>query len=369
MLTRRQAISGTAKLVGALTTGALGKNLADAAPASSPSAAQQKVSAVGRVPYGACVRLDALEKEADYRAALKSNCQQVTPEGDMTWHVLRPTRKEFKFENADSVLAFAEGSGMTMRGHALVWYGAMPDWTKEISNAAEAERELTTHIETVMGRYRGKIKTWHVVNEPIDDAKGPFPGLRPNIWHKYLGEKYIDLAFQIAHRVDPACELILNEYDIESIDRYSPKRRMAYLKLIRDLRSRGVPLHGVGMQGHIHGKNQIDRDGVISFVDDVRATGLSIHVTELDVIDNDLPGPVTVRDAIIAARVHDFLEPIFAVTRPAVVATWGIADRHTWVPMYFKRKDGLANRPLPFDEKCQPKLMWNVIDYFCQKTA
>ena len=115
------------------------------------------------------------------------------------------------------MLAFADANEMTMRGHTLVWYGAMPSWTKDIGSAAEAERELSIHIERVVSRYRGKIKTWHVVNEPIDDAKGAVAGLRPSIWLQRLGAKYIDTAFRLAHQADPAAELLINEYDIECV--------------------------------------------------------------------------------------------------------------------------------------------------------
>jgi endo-1,4-beta-xylanase len=146
-------------------------------------------------------------------------------------------------------------------------------------------------------------------------------------------------------------------------------RRQTLLTLVRDLVARGVPLHGVGLQGHIRAKYQIDNDGLYNFVSELKSLGLSVHVTELDVIDNDLPGPISVRDAIVAARAHDFLNPIFAAMRPSVIATWGITDRYTCLPMWNKRKDGLVNRPLPFDEFYRPKPLWSVIDYFCQKTA
>jgi endo-1,4-beta-xylanase len=322
-----------------------------------------------RVPYGACVRRGLLEQEADYRGAIETYCQQLTPEGGLFWVDLRPARDQFNFDFADSVLAFADANGMTMRGHTLVWYAAMPDWTKEINSAAEAERVLTTHIERVVSRYRGKVKTWHVVNEPIDDTKAGVAGLRPCIWQQYLGDKYIDMAFRLAHQVDPSVELLLNEYDIESMDGSAAPRRQTLLRLVHDLLSRGVPLHGVGLQAHLPGKYQIDCDGVYKFVSEIKSLGLSVHITELDVIDVDLPGPTSVRDAIVAARAYDFLNSVFAAARPAVVATWGITDRYTWVPMWNRRKDGLANRPLPFDEFYRPKPLWFVIDYFCQKAV
>jgi len=354
MLSRRRMLTMTASAMGAVAVGAATGNKAEAARPR-------------RIPYGACVRVDPLQKELDYRAAIQTYCQQITPEGGLFWGPLRPTRDQFRFENADAVLAFAEANGMTMRGHTLIWYGTMPKWTDDIEGAAEAEHEMTTHIERVVSRYRGKVKTWHVVNEPIDDTKGDVPGLRPNIWLRNLGDRYIDLAFRTAHEVDPAAELVINEYDIECADGTSPKRREVFLKLIRDLVARGVPLHGVGLQGHIKGKYEIDRDGVYGFVSEIRSLGLKAHVTELDVIDYDLPGRIGTRDAIVAARAHDFLEAIFAAARPSVIATWGITDRYTWVPIWYKRRDGLPNRPLPLDDHYQPKPLWNVIDYFCNK--
>jgi endo-1,4-beta-xylanase len=355
MLSRRRAILSGAGLAGAIAAAAVVHR--------SPAAA------VGRVPYGACARREPLADEPDYRAALRAHCQQLTPEGGLCWEFLRPTRQRFDFEAADNVLRFAEANGMTMRGHTLAWYGAMPDWTKEIATTREAERELTTHIERVVGRYRGKIKTWHVVNEPIDDPKGVVPGLRPSIWLRHLGERYIDLAFRLARQADPSAELLVNEYDIECADVDQPKKRQAFVKLIRDLLDRGVPLHGVGLQGHIRGQLQIDRDGLYRLVSELRSYGLAVHVTELDVIDDQLPAPAEVRDLVVAGRVHDFLEPIFAAVRPAVVATWGITDRHTWVPMWFKRKDGLPNRSLPFDRDYRAKPFWSVVDFFCGKAA
>jgi endo-1,4-beta-xylanase len=357
MLSRRRALALTATAIGALAAGALGPTTAGAAVANRAR----------RIPYGACVRREALAQEFEYRDALRTYCNQLTPEGGLFWFDLRPARDQFRFDIADAILAFAEANEMTMRGHTLVWYGAMPDWTKSIAGAGEAEREMTTHIERVMSRYRGKIKTWHVVNEAIDDPKGDVPGLRPNIWLQNLGDRYIELAFSTAHRVDPKAELILNEYDVESVQGTSTRKRAAFLKLIHDLLDRGVPLHGVGLQGHLMGQYEIDRDGVHDFVAEIRSLGLSVHVTELDVIDNALPGPIAVRDAIVAARAYDFLEPICAATTPSLIATWGITDRHTWVPIYNKRKDGLPNRPLPLDDNYQPKPLWRAIDYFCSK--
>jgi endo-1,4-beta-xylanase len=356
---------GGASLIGALAGGTFSGLRAPPALAATASAP----GALRRIPYCACVNIVPFLKEPEYRIAFETYCQQLTTEYGLFWDYLRPARDQFVFDYADKVLAFADINEMTMRGHTLVWYGAMPDWTKQIASAAEAERELTLHIEKVVGRYRGRIKTWHVVNEPIDDVKDKVAGLRPSIWLQHLGPKYIDLAFRLAHQVDPAAELLLNEFNVESMDESSAPRRQALLGLLRELVARDVPLHGVGLQAHIPGKYQIDEDGLFNFVSEIKSLGLSVHVTELDVIDKDLPGPIAVRDGVVAARAHDFLNVIFAAKRPSAIGTWGITDRYTWVPMWNKRADGLANRPLPLDDHYRPKPLWSVIDYFCQKAS
>jgi endo-1,4-beta-xylanase len=353
MLSRRQTLASGASLFAALATAS-----GDAAAASR----QER-----RVPYGACVNIAPLQDEPVYRSALETYCQQLTPEYGLYWDYLRPTRDQFNFDYGDKVLAFAEANEMSMRGHTLVWYAAMPEWTKQISGPAEAERELANHIERVVSRYRGKIKTWHVVNEPIAETKTNVAGLRSSIWLRYLGDRYIDTAFRLAHQADPSAHLVINDYDIECVGDNFAVRRRALATLVHDLLDRGVPIHGVGLQGHIQGKYQIDSDGVTGFVAEMKSLGLAVHVTELDVIDEDLPPEISLRDAMVAARAHDFLAAVFAAARPEIVATWGITDRYTWVPTWFKRRDGLPNRPLPLDRDYQPKPLWTVIDYFCQK--
>jgi endo-1,4-beta-xylanase len=275
---------------------------AGALAAAGPARGALRGGAAARVPFGACVRPGPLADEFAYRAALREHCQQITPEGDLIWATLRPARNQFKFEIADQIVTFAQANAMTLRGHTLAWYGAMPDWTKEIANAREAERELTTHIERVVSRYRGKIKTWHVVNEPIDDVKSGVPALRPTVWLQHLGARYIDIALRAARAADPAAELLINEYDIEYGDGAAPRKRQALQKLLREVRERGAPLDGVGLQGHLRGELQIDRDGLFGFASELRSLALSVHVTELDVIDDKLPGPPEMRDLMVGAR-------------------------------------------------------------------
>jgi endo-1,4-beta-xylanase len=127
-----------------------------------------------------------------------------------------------------------------------------------------------------------------------------------------------------------------------------------------------VPLTAIGLQGHLRGELAIDKEGLSAFVAELRSLGLEVLVTELDVIDDKLPGPPSLRDAIVAAKAYDFLDAIFAAARPKAILTWGITDRHTWVPIWFKRRDGLPNRPLPLDADYRPKPLMRVIEHFAR---
>jgi endo-1,4-beta-xylanase len=323
-------------------------------------------AAAAAVPFGACVRADRLIADPTYKAALAGYCKQVVPEGALKWDVLRPARAEYKFEDADTIVTFARERGLAVRGHTLCWYEALPAWTREISNTAEAERELVTHIEKVVSRYKGIIHSWDVVNEPVAEKGKAATDHRPSIWHRYLGENYIRIAFEAARRADPNVELVINDYGIEAATAEDKNKRAAFIGMIKRLKDQGVPIQAVGLQAHLRGEIAVDQAGVSKFVEDVMAMGLKLLITELDVTDDKLPAAITERDAIAAKRVRELLSAVFAVTRPGAVLTWGLTDRYTWVPMWFKRKDGLPNRPLPLDAEFKPKPMLSVIDEFCR---
>lgn len=365
MLSRRETLLTALKAACGISVSAaspLGTLLATPAAAQRPP----RPPSQWLFPFGAALRDGPLAGEPDYRAAIVAHCRQVVGEGGLKWFDLRPSRERFVFDQADRQLAFATENGLDLRGHTLVWYGAMPDWTKTIASAAEAERELVRHIETVVGRYRGRIKSWDVINEPIPDDPASRSDIRPSIWQQRLGESHIALALRTAARADPEARLVINEYDIEFVGDRFRRKRDALLRLVRDLKLRNVPLHAIGLQGHLRGDLAIDEDGLSAFVSEMRALGLDVLVTELDVVDDKLPGPPALRDMLAAARAYDFLRAIHAAARPAAVLTWGITDKYTWVPLWFKRSDGLANRPLPLDDGYRPKPLMRVLEHFGQ---
>lgn len=316
------------------------------------------------IPFGAAVQDGALRDDSAYRAALAGHCQYLVGEGGLKWFDVRPDPESFVFDQPDRVLAFADEHGMKMRGHTLCWYAAMPDWALAIRGAEQAERELVRHIETVVDRYRGRVPSWDVVNEPIaEDPRGRNP-LRESVWQDALGVAHVELALRTAAAVDPKAELVVNEYDIEMHDGAHRRKREALLNLIRHLKDRGAPVHAVGLQAHLRGGMEVDREGVSSFVSELASMDVGVLVTEMDVIDNELPGPEAERDAAVAALAGDFLQAVGDGARPRAILTWGISDRYTWVPIWFSREDGRQNRPLPLDSEFRRKPLMDTIDRF-----
>ena len=321
------------------------------------------------IPYGAAVQSDALASDMAYRAAIIANCQLIVPEGDMKWPILRPARNEYRFEKADFLMDFARQNKIEVRGHTLAWYGGMPAWTAAIDSRAEAERELVGHIETVVSRYRGAIPSWDVVNEPLVDWPEDATSLRPSIWTKLLGSDYLPIALRATAAADPDTQLVINEYDIEFKGPRFAARRKALLQLLRSLRDRDVPLHAVGLQAHLFAERAIDNDELQAFLASIAVLKLDVLITELDVIDYELPGKVSERDALVARMAAQFLQSVCEVVRPKAILTWGLSDRYTWVPMYFKRPDGMPNRPLPFDADLKRKPLFDVIEEYRRKAV
>ncbi len=334
---------------------------------------QTRTSAAGTsakpIPYGAAVRVDALTSDMSYRAAVIANCQIVVPEGEMKWPDIHPARDEYRFEKADALMDFARQNNIEVRGHTLAWYGGMPAWTAAIESRAEAERELVDHIETVVSRYRGAIPSWDVVNEPLVDWPEDKSSLRPSIWTSRLGPDYLPIALRATAAADPDTRLVLNEYDVEFRGERFAARRKALVRLLRSLRDRDVPLHAVGLQAHLFAERAIDRDGLQELLKEIAALKLDVLITELDVIDYELPGKVSERDALVAGIAGQFLEAVCDVVRPRAILTWGLSDRYTWVPTYFKRPDGMPNRPLPLDAELRRKPLFDVIEEYRRKTV
>lgn len=319
------------------------------------------------VPFGSAVQIPWLVDNPEYRAAIVRHCSIVVPEGGLKWLDMRPDPKSYWFGLGDKLVDFGARHDMQVRGHTLVWHGAMPQWAKELGSAAEATHALSDHISKVVGRYAGRIASWDVINEPLPEDQQTPNERRASIWYRLLGEDYIPFALKLANAADPRAELVINEYDLEFVGGRFERKRAGMLDLLEKVRKSGAPLHALGLQAHLRGERDIDRPGLARFIREVHGLGLEIVVTELDVMDYSLPGDVAERDTAVAARAAALLDVVFENCTPRAVLTWGLSDRHVWVPDYFKRPDKLPNRPLPLDENYAAKPFQRVLERFGAK--
>lgn len=274
------------------------------------------------------------------------------------WDQTRPSFDTFDFQEVDRIAKFAATNQMLLRGHPLVWHLASPSWMKETLNHQNAEQILIKHIQTVVKRYAGKIHSWDVVNEAIELQDRRSDGLRNSPWLEYISPNYIQLAFQTAARADPNALLVYNEQNLE----YDEAHQIAVLKLLERLKSQGIPVHALGIQSHLRGhRRDFNPQKFRKFLKSVAKLGLKIMITELDVIDQELPLDPIERDRIIAATYEEYLSAVLAEKAVIAVINWGLSDRYTWLNEYVPRKDRSPSRPLPFDRDMKPKLAWNAI--------
>ncbi len=312
--------------------------------------------------YGAAGGADRLSSDPTFATRFAQECRILVPEGELKWVALRPSPNKFDFTKADWLAKFAQQNGMLFRGHNLVWYQALPEWFNEIVNHQNAEKFLVEHITTVTKHYAGQIHSWDVVNEGIEPDYGRSDGLQYSPWLNFLGPDYIELAYRVAAEADPKALLVYNDAMLEYDTPKDEAKRTTVLKLLERLKSKGTPIHALGIESHLLGdETRFNPKKLRKFLADVASLGLKILITELDVIDQKLPLSPVVRDRIIAGIFEDYLSVVLDEKAVIAVLTWGLSDRYTWNSKYNARPDGKPVRPLPLDSNFKPKLAWNAM--------
>lgn len=329
------------------------------------SSLKQRAAAKGLI-YGAAVRHDNLMQDVKLASNVATECGMIVPELALKWYIfnqpLRPSPDSFDFSAADRMLGFAKSHGMLFRGHTLVWHDCLPPWFQDTVNRQNAQQFLEKHIKTVVGRYAGKIHSWDVVNEAINIDDGNSNGLRLSPWLLLLGTDYIDYAFRLANAADPQAMLVYNDYGLDyDIDKDDAKRT-AVLNLLESLKSRGTPIHALGIQAHLDGaQTAFNPTKLREFLRNVAKLGLKILITELDVRDKELPLELGVRDRIVASAYEDYLSVVLDEPATIAVLTWGLSDRYSWLSEFQPRPDHASVRPLPLDADMNRKLAWNAL--------
>ena len=288
----------------------------------------------------------------------------ISPENLLKFQSLHPEPDRFTFDAADRYVAFGRERGMAVLGHTLVWHSQTPRWVWDGPDGTLADRatmlaRMQTHIATVVGRYKGRIRGWDVVNEALNDDGT----LRDSPWRRGIGDDYIAQAFQFAHDADPNAELQYNDYNLVT----RPEKRAGAIRIIKDLQQRGIRIDAVGEQGHwrLNTPTAAEIDRAIT---ELRATGVKVMITELDVnllppAGPSAPGqppspesnpyanglPDDIQRALAAYYADAFgvlLKHRDGISR---VTFWGVSDADSWL------NRGRMNYPLLWDRQRHPK--------------
>lgn len=343
---------------------------------NSPVVAPLKDAFKGKFKIGTAVSTAVLRgQDPASEALLSRHFNALTAENSMKPEGVQPREGEFTFADADRLVEIADKAGASVVGHTLVWHSQTPRWFFQGKDGQPVTREvalerLRTHIKTVVGRYKGKVKEWDVVNEAINDGPGV---LRQTSWLRAIGDDYIAEAFRAAHEADPDAILVYNDYNIE-LDYKRPKA----LELLKKLVEQKVPINAVGIQAHWRIENPPLAE-TEKAIKEFSALGLKVMITELDMgvlpsryqgadisrVETMTPEQVAVMNPytkglpaevaeVHAKKLREAFE-LFNKYRDVIgrVTLWGVDDGHSWLNGFPIR--GRTDYPLLFDRELKPK--------------
>lgn len=325
----------------------------------------------GYFPVGVAVSPKALKAESE-ATLIKKHFMSMTAENVMKMGPIHPEENKYNWVPADEIVAFAEENKLMLRGHALCWHRQYPDWMfigkdgKQVSKEVLLKR-LATHIEEVAGRYKDKIFAWDVVNEAISDRPDEF--YRNSTWFQICGEDYIIKAFESARKAAPNAKLFYNDYNV--ID---AAKRKKIIQLVKTLREKGVPIDGIGIQGHWSVFEPSENQLRATF-DSFSSLPVELHITELDVSiykkeharsdrKKTDAGVLTPELALMQSEKYKMIFSVFRDYKDELssLTFWNISDRRSWLDNFpvRNRKDF----PLLFDQNEVPKdAYWEVINF------
>ncbi|WP_214107678.1 endo-1,4-beta-xylanase [Acrocarpospora catenulata] len=349
------------------------------AGSSPPDPSNQSLKALGQrhnLYIGTAVDMAALDDPADpkYRELVKSEFSSVTAENVMKWESLEPTRGTYNWGPADKLIEFARKNNQKVRGHVLVWQNQLPTWlTEGVANGTISTTELRDllkkHITNVAKHFKGKIWQWDVVNEAASDPwDSPSSIHLKGFWAQHLGPNYIADAFRWARAADPSALLFYNDYNLEAFGDKGPSDKTYYVyNMVKQLKQSGVPIDGVGSQGHLGTQyGNYNAFQVKEALDAFSGLGLSTAFTEVDVRSQMTAGVQGGDSNEINPRLQASSDN-FSVLMQACLANrhclsftfWGFTDKHSWVPTWFT--DPLEGLATLYDESYQPKRAYYAI--------
>lgn len=252
--------------------------------------------------------------ESQYAATAAAEFNMATPENEMKWDATEPSQGGFTYSGGDRVVTFATQHGMRVRGHTLVWHSQLPSWVSSLPTASAVTSAMNNHITQLMTHYKGEIYAWDVVNEAFQD--GTSGARRNSVFQDKIGDGYIETAFRTARSADPAAKLCYNDYNI---DGQNAKSNAVYA-MVKDFKSRGVPIDCVGFQSHFNSGNPVPSDLQVNlqrFAD----LGVDVQITELDIAGSG------------TSQASDYTKVVnacLAVSRCTGITVWGVTDKYSW---------------------------------------
>ncbi|MFF5290712.1 endo-1,4-beta-xylanase [Paractinoplanes globisporus] len=346
-------------------------------PASAPSRFHPPADSLGALAapinlrIGNAVNMDKLNVDATYTSLVANQYSTVTPENVMKWEVIEPTQGQLNFAPADQLVSFAQQHNQLVRGHTLLWHNQLPGWlTTGVSNGtisnAQLRDILKRHIFDEAGHFRGKIWQWDVANEVFANAWDPNPlpnGMNgDNFWVSHLGVGIVADAFRWAHQADPHALLFYNDFNIGGEDGTNAKADAVYA-WVKSVRAQGVPIQGVGNQGHLDTQYGFSGAKLQDDLARYASLGVKVAITEADVrtfveTTDSLQTPT---DSLAQfAQPFEFdqmLKACLAVSSCLSFTIWGVDDADSWVPGVFTG-EGYATL---HDTNLQPKTAYTTL--------
>jgi endo-1,4-beta-xylanase len=306
-------------------------------------------------PVGACAMTGQFQDPA-FVSTLVSNFSQITPEWEMKMEAILKDDGTFDFNRPDQIADFAAQHGLRLHGHTLVWYAQEMPAFRRIDGAGKPFADAyRNYILAVAGRYRGRVVSWDVVNEAINENG---EGERDCIWSRNLGPDYAALAYRHAQEADPTVPLFLNDYFLDTM----PNKRRSFLRMAERILKSGAPLSGLGTQTHV--SIHMQPGAIKAAIKDLASLGLPIHLSELDVSIRNANGvkgrfnmtPVSERLQHQARVVGEAMEAFMSLPAHQRFAftIWGVRDKDSWLRRPPNAGDG-TDRPLLFDDDARPK--------------
>ncbi len=302
--------------------------------------------------------------DAEQIALLKRNFNSVTAENAMKPQSTQPEKGKFNWGDADKIADFCRANGLKMRGHTLMWHSQIGEWMYRdkkgnLLSKEEFYKNMREHIFAVVNRYKDVVYCWDVVNEAIADGNGPY---RNSPMYQIAGDDFIKQAFRYAHEADPKALLFYNDYNAAN-----PGKRDRIYNMVKQMKAEGVPIDGIGMQGHynIYGPSMEDVEAAIKKYSEVVS---NIHFTEVDIrVNEEMGGQLRMnRDGVQVSQTvrtmhEDQYAQLFKVLRRhkdvvKSVTFWNLGDRDSWV--------GVRNYPLLFDENYKMKRAYYIVRDF-----